>query len=306
MRITTVGSVTRDTLVFPQEDNYRVIRSFGGILYTAIAIASITKETVVPVCNVGFDAYDNVLKILGQFENIDVSRIQKSDTKNIHCHIFYTSDYGTQYDEGNDIPISYKQIQPSASKSDFVFVSPMTGFDITLNTLKKIKKSANCPVYFDYHILSMGRDSLGNRFLLKRADWFEWCTSCDFLQLNEFEAKLLHESSVCSKTSAMDFSKPILNEGVKSVAITLGCNGAIICFGDKRGRKRCLHIAGQRVSKIIDATGCGDVFAAGFIGHYMISESLLGSYHYANKVAALKTQIGGIEGLAGLVQKMNM
>jgi sugar/nucleoside kinase (ribokinase family) len=182
----------------------------------------------------------------------------------------------------------------------------MTGFDITLSTLKKIKKSAGCPVYFDYHILSMGRDSLGNRFLLKRTDWFEWCTSCDFLQLNEFEAKLLHGNNVRSKASALDFSEPILNEGVKSVAITLGRNGAIVCYNEKGGKTRCTRIAGLRTNKAVDATGCGDVFAAGFMSCYMISSNLLKSYKYANRVAALKTEVSGIKGLADLMLKMKI
>jgi len=57
----------------------------------------------------------------------------------------------------------------------------MTGFGVQLDTLKNIRKETKTPVYFDYHILSLQRDKMGNRYLEKRADWFEWCTNCDYL-----------------------------------------------------------------------------------------------------------------------------
>lgn len=303
MGILLIGSITKDTLVFLDEKGCRTTESLGGILYTTIAMATLTKEKIYPICNVGWDIYPDVKKVLGQYSNVDLSNLRKSDEKNIHCYIFYASEYGTQYDEGEEIPVSFEQIKPLISKSKFIFVSPMTGFDIRLSTFKKIKQNARCPLYFDYHILSLGRDSLGNRFLQKRDDWLYWCINCDYLQLNKIEAELLYNNPILSEADALDFSKNILNAGVKAVAITVGSSGAIICYRNEQDEMESRHIAGIKVQKVIDTTGCGDVFAAGFIVHFIKTNNLLESYNFANRLAGLKTGISGIKELSELKTK---
>lgn len=309
MGIIVVGAVTNDTLIFPQKNKCRITESLGGILYTTIALASLTHETIYPVCNIGYDVYQEVIARLKSLKNVDLSYIQKITIKNIHCYILFANEYGTQYDEGEERPISFEQVAPLISHSKFIFVSPMTGFDIELATFKEIRqkaKRAGCWVYFDYHILSLGRDKIGNRFLHKRCDWFEWCTICDFLQLNKFEAELLYEKEIKLESDALSFSEPILKKGVKATAITLGSNGAIICYYDRQGNIRVKHLRVDKVDSIADATGCGDVFAAGFISHFMKTENILEAYKFANKIASLKVKISGINELSKLIKEIGV
>lgn len=122
-------------------------KSLGGLLYPLITLATITEEKIYPVCNIGYDVYQDVMHILKKFGNIERSYIKKLAIKNIHCYILFASEYGTQYDEGIDVPISFEQIGSLIPKSEFIFVSPMTGFDIQLKTFKKIKQRARCPIY---------------------------------------------------------------------------------------------------------------------------------------------------------------
>jgi len=306
MSIVVIGAVTKDTLIFPGKNSCRVTESLGGILYVVISLATLTKEKVYPVCNVGYDIYDDLISILKNFKNVQLSHIRKVNVKNIHCYIMWVSEYGTQYDEGREVPISFKQVKPLMPKSKFIFVSPMTGFDIELETLKKIKQTVICPIYLDYHILSLERDKLGNRYLHKRTDWFEWCISCDYLQLNKFEAELLYEKEVITESDVRDFAKPILGKGLKATAVTLGSKGVIICYRDNLSSIGVKHIKGIKTNKVIDAAGCGDVFAAGFISHFLKTENLLESYKFANQIASLKVRITGIQRLSNLIKQMEM
>ena len=303
MSIVVIGAVTKDTLIFLEKDKCRAVESLGGVLYSVIALAELTEKKIYPISNVGYDIYDEVISILKEYDNIDVLGIQKTDARNIHCYIMFKSEYGTQYDENLEVPIVYPQVEPLLDSAKFIFLSSMTGLDFSLELLKKIKQTAKCPIYFDYHILALARDKLGNRYLHRRDDWFEWCVNCDYLQLNKFEAELLYGKRLPKVCQIKDFCKPVLCEGVKSIAITLGVDGSKVCYENSKGEIEIEHLNPVRFNKIVDTTGCGDVFAAGFISHFLETGNLLDSYKFANKVAGLKTQIGDVEALQFLLNK---
>ena len=148
MVITIVGHITQDTLIFPKA-GWHVVESLGGTLYTVSALASLTNETIRLICNVGEDIYDAVISALRLSPNIDVSGVKKIEGSHSRCYILFASEYGTQYDEGKEIPITFSQLSPFLDSSDFLLVSPMTGFDLSLRALRRIFQAANCPVYLD-------------------------------------------------------------------------------------------------------------------------------------------------------------
>lgn len=299
MAITVVGYITKDTLIFPHS-NWQVLESLGGALYTVTALASLTERKVNLVSNVGIDIFDEVISTLAKFPNVDISGIYKVKQPHFHCYILFASEYGTQYDENVEVPITFSQVQPFINNSKFILVTPMTGFELDLSTLQQIKGIAKCPVYFDYHILALGRDKLGNRFLQRRPDWLQWCTACDHLQLNQFEAESLGYF-VESEKDMLRFVGPVLERGVTSVAVTLGARGVLVAWKDGEEAKT-KWIEATNVSAIIDPTGCGDVFAGAFIVHMLQTGKILASYEFANRVAGLKCTFEGLNGLGDVLR----
>ena len=61
----------------------------------------------------------------------------------------------------------------------------------------------------------------------------------------------------------MSCSRSILQMGPKLVAVTLGSEGVLIAFGERKER-----IAGFQV-KSVDTTGAGDSFWGGFLSAYL-------------------------------------
>ncbi len=295
MSITVIGAVTKDTLFLPKGDNWKVKEQLGGILYPISALSALSNKEICPVCNVGYDIYEDVIDKLKNFSSITPSQIDKVEAKNIHSYILFATEYGTQYDSNKEVPITSEQIIPVLPKSDFVLFSPMTGFDISLSAVKKIENIAECPIYLDYHILSLDRDKLGNRFLHKRDDWLEWCRLCDHLQMNRFEAELLNEGSFNSRKDILHFCSTLINKGVTSIALTLGERGAFFCWGDKTGQPSLKKIKAPEIKDEVDPTGCGDVFAAGFISNFLETNDLLGAYQSAVNLAANSVRVSGIE-----------
>lgn len=294
MIITVVGLITKDSLIFTKP-NFRIVESLGGTLYIVSALASLSKnnDKIRLVCNIGYDIYEEVIEYLQLFPNIDLSSINKVDSKNIHSYILFASEYGSQYDEGHEIPITYKQIEPFIYDTNFIIISSMTGFDFNLSTLKRIKNNAKCPIYFDYHILALDRDAYGNRFFKKRINWLAWCTSCDHLQLNELEAEFVFSKSISNVREMKIFSEFIFKYGVKSIAVTLGENGSLVSWLNKMGSIQVEQIVAVTSNKVIDATGCGDTFAASFVIKYCQTGDFLFSYTFANKISSMKTSFHG-------------
>lgn len=293
MSITVIGQITRDTLIFPKS-GWRVSECPGGTLYSVVALASLTSEAIRLVCNVGVDLYDSAIRYLKKFGNVDTAGVEKVKIKNFHCYILFASEYGTQYDEGTTVPIRFSQVEPFLNDSSFILISPMTGFDIELRTFCQIRKMASCPIYFDYHMLALCRDRLGNRFVRRRKNWINWCSNCDHLQLNRFEAESLSSSPIGTETEMMRFSTVLLQKGVKSVAITLGSKGSLVCW--KEGNETYVkRIEPAPVSAVLDTTGCGDVFAAAFIVNFLQTGSIITSYELANRIAGLKCGLNGFD-----------
>lgn len=226
MAITVIGQVTKDALVFPSR-GWVVSEGLGGALYTIGSIASLIDDAICPVCNVGTDIFDDVLTFLSRFKNVDTSGVRRLRDPNVHNYIIFVSEYGTQYDEHINEPIRLSQVKPFLGRSDFILVSSMTGFDMSLTTLQQIKLAASCPIYFDYHILALARDALGNRFVRRRRNWLQWCAACDHLQMNQHEAESLSGFSLGNEEKALHFVTPILDRGVRSVAITFGAKGVL-------------------------------------------------------------------------------
>ena len=299
MAITVVGYITKDTLIFPHS-NWQVLESLGGALYTVTALASLTKERINLVSNAGIDIFHEVISTLVRFRNVDTSGIHKVEQPHYHCYILFASEYGTQYDETLEVPITFSQVQPFLEDSQFILVSPMTGFELDLGTLQEIKDAAKCPVYFDYHILALGRDKLGNRFLQCRPDWLQWCTACDHLQLNQFEAESLGYF-IESEKDMLRFVGPVLERGVTSVAVTLGARGVLVAWKDGEETKT-KWIEATNVSAVIDPTGCGDVFTGAFIVHMLQTGEIIASYEFANRVAGLKCTFEGLNGLGDVLR----
>ena len=94
-----------------------------------------------------------------------------------------------------------------------------------------------------------------------------------FLNLVNHEANIIFANeqeikSLYQKDNLKDCLK-IIKQHNKIFAITLGDKGAIIIHKDE-----VTEIKGQRIEKLIDTTGAGDLFAAGFLLGYIKGKNL--------------------------------
>jgi sugar/nucleoside kinase (ribokinase family) len=303
-KITVIGTINKDSIVFP--DGKRT-ESFGGIFYNLTALSGLggKRLEIYPVCNLGYDVYDEVTSTLKRFGNVNSSGLSKVRRKNNHALL--SIDKNNQREEilKNRVPVlRFEQVKPFLD-SQVILVNFISGFDIELEDLKEIRKSTKALVYMDIHSLTLGVDKTGRRYLRKPKKWRDYIKTADFVQTNLPELNVLSGGEIKSFRDIRSFAVHILNLGPRLLLVTLGGKGAFMIYriGEKVKFERHQGIKAQRFK---DATGCGDVFSAGFLTSYLNTKDLIKSFDFANRMAVENCRISGTDKVFDLMKKYRL
>ena len=118
----------------------------------------------------------------------------------------------------------------------------------------------------------------------------------DFIFPNYEEA-----SSITGETSLDGIANAFLKYGVKNVVIKTGKDGCYIQNADEK-----LNIPAYKNTKLVDTTGAGDNFAAGFIYGLYKDLSIQECAAYANATAAVSIQYVGAGGIKNFKEVEDM
>ncbi len=297
-KIAVLGTITRDTVIYPDG---RKNESFGGILYNVLALSYLGKRNVeiCPVCNLGYNIYDTVLGILKKLKNVEIKGIKKVKTKNNHNFLYYDENNNREEISKNAVPqLTYSQVKPILD-SDVILVNFISGKDIDLKTLKRLKKNTSALIFMDVHSFILGKRKNGKRFVKVPKNWLDWISCADVVQCNFFEFGKLSNKKMDSSAKIKNFARSILRSGPKVLLVTKGKEKGYIFQAGKRSVKLNRSTV-PKLKKVKDLTGCGDVFSAAFLLSSLKSKDSLLSANFANSIATYKCRFSGIENLSKL------
>ena len=290
--IAVVGSVNRDTIL--TADGVRT-ESYGGMLYSILALAAIADVTIYPICNLGADVEGPVRAMLGDQDSVRWDGIRVVTDQNPHCVLDYDSAGHKQETLYGGVPaLPVERILPFLD-CDALCLNFITGQELALPVLRDVKARAGRPVFMDFHSLSLASDSGGKRYLRCPPDWEAWAAAADFVQMNDTEAGLLAEVTHVDEQTALRLGDRILSLGPRAVAITRGREGSWTVRRDRKGGTQISTCRLDPPGPAIDETGCGDVFLMGFTWAYLINGDIDGAIRYANRVAGANCCLRGIE-----------
>ena len=304
VKITVIGTINKDTIIFPAG---RRTKSFGGILYNLSALSGLGGKwlEIYPVCNLGYDVYDEVEKILKKYDNVKLDGINRVKDKNNHAFLFLDEDNQRKEILQNKVPpLSFNQIEPFLD-SNMILVNFISGFDIGLDDLKRMRKKTDAVIFMDVHSLTLGIDKDGKRFYETPENWQEYIKQADLVQTNLMELNVLSGKDLKSLKQIRELGNNVLSSGPSVLLVTLGEDGAVMIYredGINKFKKR----KGIKIREFKDATGCGDVFSAGFLVCYGHTGDIILSLDFANQVAAEKCKISGVEDVARLLEKFTL
>lgn len=287
-----------------------IIHSYGGILYSVISLAVLAgnEDSVYPVMNLGSDEYENITGILKKYSNIKFDGIIEVSHPTRKVNLYYN-----MYNSGNSArmetsteptnTIGYDSIEKILPGADAVLVNMISGVDITLDTLKNIRKNFKGFMHIDIHNLVMKTNPDGTREHTNLEGWREWCSNTDTVQMNEFEITTLSKTKKIEYEVAEEILINMKND-IKGIIVTRGKNG-VSGFTKKEksfGGQTFYDLDKDDVSAIenahfVDSTGCGDVFAASFTLDFSKNGNFKKSLHYATRIASFNTSLAGIDEL---------
>lgn len=302
-KIAAIGTINRDTIHTPDGV---VTESYGGLLYTVLALGSLADpDTLVyPICNVGEDMWTVAMDLLGRSDRIRVEGVRRVPTKNNHVILYYDK-RGNKKEilSGGVPPLEWEDIAPFLD-SDMICLNFISGFELTLPTLQQVRSLTfggarhAVPLLMDFHSLSLGLNAQGRRFFRKPVGWEAWIRCADVVQMNRQEAFLLAGRDLREEDVWLEFGKHVLSLGPKALSVTLGERGSRLVFYGDSGTT--LESFPPLPIQALDATGCGDVFLAGFAWEYLRSHDLRRASQLANRAAGWNSTLRGVEATARL------
>ncbi|MEK6565953.1 MAG: hypothetical protein AABZ41_04525, partial [Bacteroidota bacterium] len=160
MRIAVIGHLCLDVVHLPDGSGHeRLSESYGGIFWAVATLANLlsSEDVISPVFGVGTNEFDKVMKRLNRYENVDTTGIFKIDGPTNQVHLFYGTTGSQRVECSKDIsdPIPFSRMD-CLTNADGILINMVSGFDITLETLKRISTEAhrrNVLVHFDFHSL---------------------------------------------------------------------------------------------------------------------------------------------------------
>lgn len=292
LKIAVIGTINQDVIIFP---NKKRKTSLGGIAYNICTLAALLKNQaqIFPICNVGANRYPQFLKFFSKFPNLKLNGIKKVPQKHNTCLMYYGQNQNREeYLQGKVPSLNFTQLKPFL-EFYAILINFISGWDMSLVTLKKIRKQFQGIILLDIHSLTLEIDKDHKRLLRKPKNWRAYAKCCDILQMNKTELETVLNKKLKSD-DLISGTKNILKLGPKIFILTLEEDGAIICW--KVGKKICLKkIAGIPIKKAVDNIGCGDIFGAAFLADYLINKNIIKSALLANYLAAKKCQFSGVE-----------
>lgn len=291
IKIGIIGTINRDTIII---DNRPAVDSWGGILYNIKYLCENSKAEIIPVANIGKDAYQSILKLLKQYDNLNLSCINRAQSKNNHCLLRYsTISEKKEILKGGVPPLKYSQVS-SLLECDLILVNFISGKDIGLKALEKLRQNYKGIIYVDIHSLTLGRRRLSGeegwrRYLRKHRFWNRYADTADIIQMNGSEFEILSGNSYSIEAVNRFYIGRLKN--CRCLIITLGSVGCLLVYG---GRKvTCELVKSPKIKTVFDTTGCGDVFAAGFIIEYLRATDYASAARQGNRLAAIRCRLPG-------------
>ncbi len=297
-KVLCIGDVMLDVItkisVMPDKINYgsdtpsTISTHGGGAAGNVASWLTRTDAVATIVAHVGDDAAGAAL--VSEFDSLGVRHknlmVDKGSSGVVVVLVDPTGERTMFPDNGANSGLHLGDL-PELDEYDVVYLSGYSPLDPlsrpgVLAMIAKIKE-AGLPLYFD-------PASVGGMMEVPLSEVKSWIQMMDVILLNEEEA--IYLTGETDPLKAIE----ILLQDCETVVIKRGSQGAI---GKSRGS--ILVSTPAQSTEVVDTTGAGDSFAAGFIAHYALTKNMQHGLESGAAVAAKCVAIVGARPRVGTV-----
>lgn len=315
--------------IFSRDARAEPVEEWGGITYALSALqAAVPRDwRIAPMIKVGRDLRERAFDFLRTLPNLDIDDgILLVDEPNNRVELRYQDRERRCERLTGGVPAwTFDELTPLLRNVDALYVNFISGFEMSLETARRLRLAFSGPIYTDLHSLMLGVDATGMRVPKPLAEWREWLECFDILQVNEDELALLAHYW----GDPWRFAAEIVGDELRLLVVTLGSRGsAYFAAPAFQGNPKDWRYDGLHVHKKLstpgptrsekipapvspaastasalaaagteDPTGCGDVWGATFFVRLLMGDGVRAAMTEANRVAARNVQHRGATGL---------
>ena len=282
--ICTIGHITLDKVVTTQSTNYmpggtsfyfsKALRKFD-VSYMLVTALAEKKTTSLPGL---------------RDENIEVFSQHSEHT------VYFENIYSANQDHREQNVLHkatpFTVAQMPAIDAKIFHLGPLLSDDITVDLLKTLAAKGMVSLDIQGYLRYVDNKKV---FYTDWADKVEALAHVSILKANEFEMEV-----VTGTSDVIEGAKYLAALGVKEVIITLGSKGSLI-YKDEH----FFQIPAYKPTAIIDATGCGDTYMAGYLSKKVKGAGVQEAGEFGAAMATLKIQSSGpFSGDAEMVEEV--
>lgn len=270
--ICCIGHITRDKVVTPQSEMHMA----GGTAFYFSHAINTTPAKYLLVTALGEGDLPRVADL--RAKNIEVMALPSTHT--VYFENTYTGnlDHRTQRVLQVADPFTIEQLQPAAAS--IYHLGPLLAPDMSADLIRLLA--------------SKGKVSLDVQGFLRKVDgqkvvpidWAEKIEALPYISMlkaNEYEMEVL-TGQADPRTGA----RMLADWGVEEVIITLGSKGSVLYHNNT-----FYDIPAYIPRQVVDATGCGDTYMAGYLSQRIQGATLQHAGEFAAAMASLKLESSG-------------
>lgn len=282
--ICTIGHITLDKVVTAQSVKYmpggtsfyfsKALRQFDVDYMLVTALAESENHIVSTLRDENIQVFSQPSEHTVYFENIYSANQDHREQNVLHKAAPFTT------------------AQMPDIEARIFHLGPLLSDDITVDLLKSLAQKGTVSLDIQGYL----RYVKDQKVLYKDwADKKEALPHVSILKANEFEMEVVTGTSDVRKGAEY-----LANLGVKEVIITLGSKGSLIYKDNDFFR-----IPAYKPTAIVDATGCGDTYMAGYLSKKIQGADIQEAGEFGAAMATLKIQSSGpFSGNAAMVEEV--
>lgn len=272
--ICCIGHITRDKIITPSQS---FSMSGGTAFYMAYGINNLPHDIAFQlVTKVGPESYEEVDRM--RQAGIDV--VCYNSAKSVYFENRYgiDSNQRTQRVLAKADPFTIEEVLPLEAK---VFhLGSLLADDFPVEVVKALAKKGRISIDVQGYLREVRGEKV---YAVKWKAMEEILAYTDILKLNEHEMEMITNSKD-PRTVAIQMA----SYGVREVVITLGSFGSLI-YADKQ----FYEIPAYEPRQVVDATGCGDTYSAGYLYMRSLGADIEASGKFAAAMCTSKLEHNG-------------
>lgn len=288
-RLGLIGTVTFDWI---DQVNQPAWRGLGGVLYQSAVLCALGKEVYL-YTNLGSLLVSEVQRITKDWKTLYRRGVNQVTGPGNQVELHYP-ERGERREILKSVvpPIPPYQIIEDLPDMKMLILVLNSGFDIELKDWRNIVQSASCPIWVDIHSLPLSKDLGVPREYLPLPEWKDWTEGVDFLQANakEMAAMLGHPEEDPTTEEMLNLAKIAFDLGSKVIFVTHGKAGVLVMTPAETKT-----ISSPIVDKVVDTTGCGDVFCAATAAKLSEGKNPFEAVDFSLKLASRAATARGVE-----------